>query len=141
MKSNILLCCLLALFTVACKKENDPPAKTYELTGLWMGTYTTDQFSQNPPYNFSFIIKPGGDLLTESKVASGATYYSKGTWTLTGDTVRCTYTSINFPNVNVTQSAKLVYNKTNGTLTNGTWKDEQNGSNYTGKFQNLVEIE
>ena len=133
---------LLVFVSTSCKKNCDPPPPaTHTVTGLWIGTYTTDQFPERAPLYYSFIIKPDGKLLTEGKVFGGETYYSRGTWTLSADTLKCTYTTINFPNVTVTQSARFVYNSSTGTLTSGTWKDELNGSNYTGKFQNMVEVE
>ena len=132
---------LFTTFAFSCTKENADTTKPHHLPGLWIGTYTTDQFPQQAPLYYSFIIKPDGTLLTEGKVSNGTTYYSSGAWTLNGDTLRCTYTTINFPNVKVTQSAKFFYNASAGTLTSGTWRDELNGSNYTGKFQNMVEVD
>ena len=141
MKRNLKLFALLfGLVILSCTKDDDDNTTNFTVTGLWIGTYTTDQFPQNPPLYQNFVIKPDGKMLTEGKVGSGATYYSAGTWTLVNDTLRCTYTTINFPNVTVTQSAKFYYNKANGTLSSGTWRDEQNGSNYTGKFQNMTEV-
>jgi hypothetical protein len=132
---------LFAINGFSCTKEKTDTTKVHNLPGLWIGTATTDQFPQQAPLYYSFIIKPDGTLLTEGKVSNGNTYYSRGTWTLNRDTLRCTYTTINFPNVTVTQSAKFVYNSSAGTLQSGTWRDEQNGSNYTGAFQNMVEVD
>jgi hypothetical protein len=129
-----------ALVGFSCTKE-EPDTKPHNLPGLWIGTATTDQFPDQGNLYYSFIIKPDGTLLTEGKVFNGNTYYSRGSWTLDADTLRCTYTTINFPHVTVTQSAKFFYDKPAGTLTSGTWRDEQNGSNYTGKFHNMVEVD
>ena len=137
---STVLIFFLSLIMLSCEKEVDSPPVTHSVEGLWIGTYTTDQFPQYGSLYYSFIIKPGGKLLTEGKASNGATYYSAGTWTLNSDTLRCTYTTINFPDVAVTQSAKFVFNSSEGTLTAGTWKDEENGSDYTGKFQNMTEV-
>ena len=139
MKKSLLLLSVVSVMILSCNKDDDPSPKTYNVTGLWIGTFKVDQLSIAAlPYNY--IIKPDGSMLTDGKGADGKTYYSAGTWTLDGDTLRSTYTTINFAGPAVTQSSKFYFNKSQGTLTNGTWKDGANGSNYTGTYPTMVRV-
>ena len=89
----------------------------------------------------SFTFKPDGKLVTDGKVPTGETYYSSGTWTLTGTTLTATYTTINFPDYTVTQTATFTYSNT-GILTNGTWTDVNNpyGTDYSGTFSTMERV-
>ena len=141
MKTSSFLIATLALFLSlsSCTKDEDTP-ESFDPPGMWIGTYTLDQLPAAGAMYYSFIIKPDGNLLTEGVGANGSTYYSKGTWVLVGDSLKCNYTTINFPGPQVSQSAKFHFNSTSRTLSSGTWKDGANGSNYTGTFPAMARI-
>jgi hypothetical protein len=126
-----LLIAILVIISFSCSKDNDDNQNNviYTAPGLYMGTYTVDQVPAQGSLFYSFIIQPDATMVTEGRGGNGATYYSAGTWTLTQDTLRCTFSTINFPSVTVTQSAKFYFNKNDGSLTSGTWKDVTNGTN------------
>lgn len=130
------LCAALLVGFFSCDKDNDDDNSptTYTVADVWVGTYTVDQLPAQGALEYNFFIKPNGTLVTQSKGANAATYYAAGTWTLTADTLRCTYTTINFPNAQVTQTSKFAFNSSNGKLTSGTWKDGAGGSNFTGTY-------
>ena len=68
-----LLLSSLVIFS-SCEKDNEEES-SYPIEGLWIGTYKYDPGvspNQNPQY-FSFVIKPGGSLILESK--DGGTDY------------------------------------------------------------------
>lgn len=143
MKTSLLLLLSLAtsgiFITLSCTPEHENPTTTYLAPDLWIGTYTVDQLPAQQPLSQVFAIKPDGKLLAEGKGANGLSYYSAGTWTLTGDSLKCTYTSLNAPGAQVTQTAKFFYNPSTGKLSDGTWKDIANASN-TGKFPVMARV-
>lgn len=142
MKTKLLLLATISslLVLTSCDKDDDNGPENNNPHGLWIGTYNVDQLPAAGNMYYSFIIKPNGTVLTEGVGANGSTYYSQGTWILDGDTLRSTYTTINFPNVTVTQSAKFYFNSSDRTLSSGTWKDGANGSNYTGRFPSMLRV-
>jgi hypothetical protein len=129
----------ISIIILSCKKDCPEVINNNTVPGLWIGTYTVDQLPSQAPLYYSFIFKPDSKLLTESKGGDGVTYYTQGTWVLNGSDITCTYTSINFPNANITQSAKLTFAPANDSLSAGTWKDLSGGTN-TGKFQAMKKI-
>lgn len=135
--SLVLVCA--AVLNFSCSKDNDDP--TYQVAGLWIGTYTVTQLPQQQPLYYGFSIKPDGKILTEGVGANGVTYYSKGTWTLNGNVFTATYTSINYSGSQVTQSATLTYDNS-GTMTNGTWTDvvNPNGGSLSGSFNTMSRV-
>jgi hypothetical protein len=126
MKTKLVAFALLFLSVAnfSCTKDNEP--NTYQVAGLWIGTYTVTQLPQQTPLFYSFAIKPDGKILVEGVGANGKTYYSAGTWALNGTTFTTTYLSINYDGGGgqVTQSATTTYNSA-GTMT-GTWTDTAN---------------
>lgn len=136
----LLFALLLSITFLSCEKECPVEPKINTVPGIWIGTYTVDQVPEQPALYFSFHFKPDNTLLTEGKGGNGATYYSQGTWALNGTDLTCTYSSINFPNVTVTQSSKFTFNPASDTLSSGTWKDLTGGSNFTGKYQSMKKV-
>jgi|SRR5688572_28109592 len=125
---TVFLMSSILLFSSCEKEECEPEApNTYPIEGLWIGTYKYDPGvspNQNLQY-FSFVIKPGGSLIVESKDGN-VDYFARGTWTLNGTTLTCTYTyptSVN--NVPLTQTATATY-ETSGKLVNGKWNNTSN---------------
>jgi hypothetical protein len=138
---SLLLLTSVSIFNFSCTKDNDPADPTYQIAGLWIGTYTVTQLPQLQPLYYSFTIKPDGKVLAESVGADGMSYYSKGTWTLNGNLFTATYTSINYSGAQVTQSATLTYHNS-GTLTQGTWTDvvNPNGGSFSGAFSAMARV-
>jgi hypothetical protein len=128
-----------SLFFAACEKDCAIEPETNTVPGLWIGTYTVNQVPAQGALYYSFIFKPDGKVLTEGKGGNGASYYSQGTWTLTGNEINCSYTSINFPGVTVTQSAKFTFSASSDSLSAGTWTDVSGGVN-SGKFQLMKKV-
>ena len=126
---NIKLVSLFLLSAVlifsSCEKEETDP--TYPIEGLWIGTYKYDPGvspNQNSQY-FSFVIKPGGSLIVESQDGA-ASYFARGSWTLSGTTLTCNYTFTTSVNsVPLSQTATATYEKS-GKLVSGKWNNTSN---------------
>lgn len=135
------------LFVSACTKETkptEPPAQTYPIEGLWLGTYSVDGMPAQGQLFYSFAIYPDGTLLTKSKGGDGKFYYSSGTWTLSGGKVfNGTITTFETFNsaLKVTQTVTATFSNS-GKLTDGTWKDTNNphGPGLAGKFSTFQRI-
>ncbi|MCG2615409.1 hypothetical protein LZZ85_14005 [Terrimonas sp. NA20] len=129
----------LSLNRFACKKDHSALSPE-DLHGTWTGTYTVDQLPDLPPLQYTFFIKPGGELLTEGMGGDGRLYRHKGTWKLKGVTFTATYTTINRYWSEVTQSAKMTYSA--GAFINATWTDVKNPDGHLdGKFQGIKRAE
>jgi hypothetical protein len=144
MKKVLLGSIVLTVFAIAiglfqissCTKTTaQQPAKpaTFPLAGLWTGTYTVNEQPGVGEQYFSFIIKPDGSIIVETKGA-GQQHLSIGTWTLSDSTLNCSFISIYglTNNVGVNQSATAVWDKT-GKLNSGTWQSSPTSLG-TGKF-------
>lgn len=140
MKRNTFLTLLAFVFAlVSCKKDHPV---IYPVEGLWIGTYTVDQNPNQSPLFYSFSVKPDGTILTESKGGDGVSYYSEGTWTLTGDQFAFTIKTINVEPSPIKQSGKLTFHNS-GKMTNGTWEDIENPYTKTGnkgKFSTMNRV-
>jgi len=124
-----------ALFSIlsftGCSKDKDPQT-TSKIEGLWIGTYTVDQTPSAGQQYASYVIKPDGTMISDSKNI-GVQNICIGTWTLTGATLSSSYHVIygDSQNIGITQTIT-------GTLDNtgkisGTWANNDTG-NYTGTF-------
>jgi hypothetical protein len=130
----LLLCLILTSVSVSgCKKEIFDHHGS--IHGLWIGTYLVNNLNQPEQY-FSYIIKPDGTILVESK-SPGKSYLAKGTWKLEGKNFSAEYTYLVCPEdaVGVSQTATATYDP-KGKLKNGTWEDQYN----TGTFK-MEEVE
>jgi hypothetical protein len=115
-----------------CKKQNVDCSNAVE--GLWIGTYTYDPVTSpnRKAQYFSFIIKPDGALLVESK-DNGVDYFAKGNWTIEGNNLRFNYVYTNSVfSVPLSQTANATFVKT-GTLESGRWSNVSN-KNEKGTF-------
>jgi len=129
----------------SCKKANaqtttNCPTATYPVTGVWEGTYQTDQVSHAPTYA-SFAIYPDGTFIKRCKVVgTAANDYSitRGAWTLAGTTFQYRDTTLIYSGGYVVEKGTLTFSNT-GTFTNSTWQDVF-GQTYTGTFQNMKRI-
>lgn len=124
-KSAMILLSMFVLTSIlsSCKKdESTITPTTYNVVGLWSGTYNVkgDAGIGNQP--FSLTVKQDGSVLVETKFFNEY-QVAKGTWTLSGDQFSCTYTYIYGAgaSTNTMQSASATFNKNNGTLNSATW--------------------
>ncbi len=122
---------LFILFIFSCKKDK-VITPTYPVSGLWIGTYTSDQQPAAGAQYFSFVIKPDGTIIFDAK-ASTNQYIALGTWNLTGTAFTSAYTNIwsTLGPTGVSQTAKATFDNT-GKLTGGTWSNAGGGA--TGTF-------
>jgi hypothetical protein len=72
---------------------------------------------------YSFDIRADSTILTYSEGADGNTYFSTGTWKLTGTAFSATITSISAANKGTVQNLTATYNKSAGSLTSGIWQN------------------
>jgi hypothetical protein len=120
---------LLGLFS--CSKDNDPATQS-KIEGLWIGTYTVDQTPSAGQQYSSYIFKPDGTMISDSKNI-GVQNLCVGTWTLTGTTLTSSYQVVygDPQNIGITQTITATLNNT-GKLS-GTWENNDTG-NYSGTF-------
>jgi hypothetical protein len=127
---NLIMLTMLVLASIlfqmsGCKKDDGQvtnPSTSYPIQGLWIGTYTVDGQSGSGEQYFSFIIKPDGTLIADTKEGTQQ-HLANGTWTLSGTTLSCSFTCVyGFPsNIGITETSTATWDKT-GKLT-GTWKN------------------
>jgi len=126
LSSVVLLTFALALLIFemsSCKKAVAQTTPASSILGLWTGTYKVDGNSGAGEQYFSFIIKPDGTMINDTK-GEGQQHLSPGTWSLKGDTLSCTFTCVyGLPsNIGITETSTCIWDKT-GKLTMGTWKN------------------
>jgi len=118
----------------ACQVEVVNVSTNYPIEGLWIGSYTFDDFPNLGAQYYSFVIKPDGTIINDSN-GTGGQYLSIGTWTLSGKTLNCSIICVYSPEptlLGVNQSISATWDKT-GKLADGTWRTLlPNGG--TGKF-------
>ena len=115
----------LTMIQSGCQKDSDDQDPTpASIEGLWIGSYAVDGYPNAGLRYFSFIIKPDGTVINDTK-AENQQHLSIGTWTLTGDSFECTATCVyGLPiNMGVTETHTATFDKANGTITNGVWKN------------------
>ena len=108
----------------SCKKASAQITTnpTYPIQGLWVGTYTVDgQVSLGEQY-FSFIIKPDGTIVADTKGGTQQ-HLSTGTYTLVGNTLNCSFTCVYGyqSNIGVTETSSATWDKAGILL--GNWKN------------------
>lgn len=146
MKLRFLLFALLAssFCIVSCSKDNTQPAPAQVIThdtviithdtviitaptnpivGLWVGTLTAVNEPQAGALYYSFDIRADSTILTYSEGADGNTYFSTGTWKLTGTAFSATITSTSAANKGTVQNLTATYNKSAGSLSSGIWEN------------------
>lgn len=101
-----------AAFT-ACKKK-DCPAPTYPVEGLWVGKYGSG--ATTPSSGYSMVVEPGGKLTVADGDNITTSTKASGTWTLTGNVFKATYT---YP-PSTTYSIQANWSS-DGKMTSGTW--------------------
>jgi hypothetical protein len=93
------------------------------IVGYWVGVLTAVNEPLAGPLYYSVDIRTDGTILTTGLGADGNTYYSAGTWSLSGTAFSSTITSTTLSNKGVVQNVSLVYDQTNGTLI-GNWQNQ-----------------
>jgi hypothetical protein len=93
------------------------------IVGLWVGVLTAVNEPQAGALYYSCDLRADGTILTTGLGADGNTYYSSGTWSLSGSVFTATITSTTLSNKGVVQNVSLIYSQANGTLT-GTWQNQ-----------------
>ena len=110
----------LVLIFCSCKKEKDP---VYSIEGYWVGKYGSG--SATPASGYSMLVEPGGVITVADGSKISPSIKAVGTWTLTGNVFKATYT---YQNGGSTFSIQANFSNT-GKLTDGTWGS---GSNVSG---------
>ncbi len=123
MKKLFIPVLLAFVLATSCKKD-DTPTPTYPLEGFWVGKYGSG--AATPSSGYSMVVESGGTLT----VADGAIFSSAskgtGTWTLTGNVFKATYTYSTPGGSTFTIQANW---SNDGKMTSGTWGS---GSSPTG---------
>jgi hypothetical protein len=120
MKKLLVIAVLFTAVFTSCKKEDcpAPPVPTYPIEGLWIGKYGSG--SAAPTSGFSMVVESGGAVTVvdgASISAASASSRATGTWTLTGNVFKATYT---YPSGGSTYSVIANFSNT-GKLESGTW--------------------
>lgn len=129
---------LIAAFSLSqlmgCEKCDSTPSEPHSIQGLWIGTYATNGQSTNTDTYYSFIIKPGGSLLVETRFLNQQEF-ATGTWTLSGNTLACSFTYVYAAagHVGTAQNATATWDNS-GKLTSGTWVNTNPSNGVTGTF-------
>jgi hypothetical protein len=117
----------LALFILlgytSCTKDNDPqPESTYPIEGLWIGTYIVDGYPNLGQQYYSFVIKPDGTIINDSK-GENKQHIALGTWSLSGNAFSSSFTCVyGFPvSIGIKQTITAIFDDT-GKLS-GTWSN------------------
>lgn len=141
---TIFLVMVVSVGTSSCEKEtiikdtSTCPTPTYPVTGLWEGTYQTNQVTHVPTYA-SMTIFPDGTIIRRNKVVGVNEYtHAKGRWTLSGNTFQYRDTTLIYTGGAVVETGTLTF-KDDGTFSNGTWQNIA-GQTYTGTYQNMKRI-
>jgi hypothetical protein len=131
MKKLLLSSMVLAVFAVSCllfqmvscKKAQAQTAATYPVQGLWVGTYTFDGQPGLGEQYFSFVIKPDGTMINDTKF-SNQQHLSVGTWSLNGNILSCTFTNIYgiAQTIGTPQTSTATWDN-KGKLTSGIWRN------------------
>jgi hypothetical protein len=142
MKKLLMGSIVLVTFAVAslvfqissCKKADAQATTTYPIQGLWTGTYAVDGQPGFGLQYFSFILKPDGTMINDTKW-SGQQHLAPGTWTLNGNTLSCTFTCVYglSSNIGITQTSTATWDNT-GKLTSGIWQNVPTFSGGSGTF-------
>jgi hypothetical protein len=118
---NLLVVLLLIVTVTSCKKEK-APAPTYPVEGYWVGKYGNG--TSTPASGFSMVVEAGGKVTVADGDNITSSSKAAGTWTVTGNVFKATYTYANGGSTFTIQA-----NWSNdGKLTSGTWGSGTNVS-------------
>lgn len=123
MKKNLLFALIaFAAFTISSCKKDECPAPTYPIEGYWTGKYGSG--TATPSSGYSMVVEPGGTLTVADGATISASSKATGTWTLTGNVFKATYT---YSGGGSTFSIQANWSN-DGKLTSGTWGSGNNVS-------------
>jgi hypothetical protein len=89
MKKLLLAAVLFTAFLSSCKKE-ECPKPTYPIEGLWVGKYGSG--TNAPASGFSMVVEANGKVTVADGDNITSSSKAAGTWTLTGNVFKATYT-------------------------------------------------
>jgi hypothetical protein len=112
----------LTLFS-ACKKSDPVPVPTYPIEGLWVGKYGNGATA--PSSGFSMVVEAGGKVTVADGDNITSSSKAAGTWTLTGNVFKATYTYSTPGGSTFTIQANW---SNDGKMTTGTWGSGSNPS-------------
>lgn len=91
---SLLIAAFTTIIFTSCKKDCDlPPPDPQRIAGNWLGKYSTTDAAA-PTINQFWEIKAGGEIIVHDGFTTATApdaNKAKGTWTLSGNTFRCTY--------------------------------------------------
>lgn len=122
MKKLLFLAAAAFVLTTSCKKD-ECPAPTYPVEGLWVGKYGSG--TNAPTSGFSMVVESGGKITVADGDNITSSSKATGTWTLTGNVFKATYTYSGGGNTFTIQANW----SNNGKMTSGTYGS---GANATG---------
>ena len=121
-----------------CPTCDTIPTPKYPVTGLWEGTYTTDQVSHEPTYT-SFAIYSDGSFIKRAKVVGKNEYaLMRGRWTISDNVFTYRDTAILYSGGTIVNIGTLNFDSS-GTMKNGRYQDVE-GQSYTGSFPTMKRI-
>jgi hypothetical protein len=82
-------CIMMTMSFISCKKD-ECPKPTYPIEGLWVGKYGTA--ANAPTLGYCMVIEAGGKLMVADGDNMTSSSKATGTWTLTGNVFKATYT-------------------------------------------------
>ncbi len=106
---------IFVLFLGSCKKT-DCPVPTYPTEGYWVGKYGSG--TATPSNGFSMVVEPGGKVTIADGDNITSSAKAAGTWTLTGNVFKATYTYSSPGGSTFTIQANW---SNDGKMTSGTW--------------------
>jgi hypothetical protein len=98
----------------ACKKD-ECPTPTYPVEGLWAGKYGNG--TATPTSGYSMVVEAGGKVTVADGDNITSSTKASGTWTLTGNVFKATYT---YSGGGSTFSIQANWSN-DGKMTSGTW--------------------
>jgi hypothetical protein len=124
MKKQFVFALAIVVFSTllfSCKKADPAPAIS-PAEGSWVGKYGTG--NAIPTYYYAFQFNAGGTMSVKANDAILPSTAS-GTWTISGDSIRSTYT---YTNAGGTFSMIAKYDGQSNIIS-GTWGSDNNNNN------------
>ncbi|HLX90613.1 MAG TPA: hypothetical protein VKR32_02960 [Puia sp.] len=105
--------------------QNPPPT----IVGFWVGSYKVPGYPDSA--FLSFDLRPDSVLLVDGLGFDGVTYYSEGTYSLSGTSFSYIFTTLNGSNTGVMETGTGTYSAGAGTLIGAL---QISGTSVTGTF-------
>lgn len=116
MKKNLLFIAIAIMTFAASCKKTETVTPTYPVEGYWVGKYGSG--TATPSSGYSMVVEAGGLLTVADGSTITASSKATGTWTLTGNTFKATYTYSGGGGSTFSIQANW---SNDGKLTGGTW--------------------